>query len=793
MSKTPPDAVKPSSSPRRLILLLALAAVCVPLVTGLTLWRLSRRAPPKPVGPIASLADARGALDAGRYDEARRLARLVEKSGRLTAGEQFWPSYILALATLHDCESIEGADRLEYDALAARYLREAAAHGFSPETRTNGVFLLGECLFHIGQEQESRPYLEEAVAAGGAQSVRAHWLLALVEASASPPRYPKALEHVRAYLANANLPHEKRNEALLEQADILYHLRDWDGALKVLDAHDPKHRSGEALLWRGRVLIEQAGELAKKSAPGAPLSNEARQTYTAAIAAFEGCQRRALDGEEAAASAAYLLAQCHVALGDAAAAQAQWERVRSRFPQSSESAAASWELAELHCRNGRSTEAIESFREFLATIELGADRDNHWLPWDAARRRLLTEIQRQIAAQHYDFALELAETCEPLLPAGQRWELAAQIESAWGRLLLLQAQQASAKDVEPLEVAARAHLARAGEAFRQLAQLHFTDREYGEYLWRAAEVLQEARDYRGAAHEFREYLSVELRNRRSQALLGLGEALVCDGKYSEALAVLDECIELDAAGVPSFAARILAADAHLEQGDVDKAEDCLEANLESEVLDPSSQEWRESLFALCRLLFDAGRYVPAILRLDEALARYPQAPAALEARYMLAEAYWKTAIAIDAEAAAESPEGSRQQDALEAALRNYEEVVTVFERRGYDAVPSAWEGRMLRNAYFGRGNVLFGLERYEKAIQAYLAIVNRYQGSPEVLEAYVQVFTCYQRLRQPEEARNALELARSTLAHLPASAAFTETTNFTPLEWSELLDSLGTL
>ena len=54
----------------------------------------------------------------------------------------------------------------------------------------------------------------------------------------------------------------------------------------------------------------------------------------------------------------------------------------------------------------------------------------------------------------------------------------------------------------------------------------------------------------------------------------------------------------------------------------------------------------------------------------------------------------------------------------------------------------------VRNGRIGiSGSVLFDLGRYEEAIQAYLAVANRYQDSPEVLGAYVEMARSYRRLR----------------------------------------------
>jgi tetratricopeptide (TPR) repeat protein len=103
------------------------------------------------------------------------------------------------------------------------------------------------------------------------------------------------------------------------------------------------------------------------------------------------------------------------------------------------------------------------------------------------------------------------------------------------------------------------------------------------------------------------------------------------------------------------------------------------------------------------------------------------------------------------------------------------------------------EKLILRNASFGRGAVLFQLGRYEQAADAYLAAITRYQDAPEVLDAYVQLAACYRRLERPLDAHGVLLQAKAVLKLLNPEADFTQTTNYSRAEWTQLLDSLSAL
>ena len=63
--------------------------------------------------------------------------------------------------------------------------------------------------------------------------------------------------------------------------------------------------------------------------------------------------------------------------------------------------------------------------------------------------------------------------------------------------------------------------------------------------------------------------------------------------------------------------------------------------------------------------------------------------------------------------------------------------------------------------------MLFELGRYDEAVEAYLAAANRYQDSPWMLDSYVQLARSYQRLGRDDDARRALERAKTALAKHP--------------------------
>src|SRR5262249_9047932 len=154
--------------------------------------------------------------------------------------------------------------------------------------------------------------------------------------------------------------------------------------------------------------------------------------------------------------------------------------------------------------------------------------------------------------------------------------------------------------------------------------LHFTSRAYTDDLWNAADCYLQGHDYKQAIDVLELYLKNETRRRRAAALLMLGQARLSLGETDKALPILQECIDAYATDPASYQARLVVAKSNLEKGELSQAEAMLRTNLESGKITPRSVEWRDSLFTLGSLLQMSGNYADAIVRLDEAVQRYPQ-------------------------------------------------------------------------------------------------------------------------------------------------------------------------
>jgi TolA-binding protein len=791
---------------RNTFIVLAAAASAVPLIVGLALWSITGK---RQVvgGHPPTIADARQAFDAHDDERARWIALALAGAPHVAADQRFWPPLLLGRLAARKAEQLTGNQQLRQYALAARYFAQASHRGLPKSERASCLLEWGKNLYLADQIAESVQIIEQSLKEPGGNTEAARLLLAKVLCEQPNPALPAALAQLVEVLKSAKLSAADRDSALALAAQIEFQLGHLPQAVAQLDAlSQAEAAKPETRLLRAQVLVAQAA--AEPRLGGAKSAPQPAGSWQAALAVLQPLAADISISDATRAAAGYLIGICDAGLGRERPAAEAWTDVHHRHPFAPATLAARFELAELRHREGNDDQAALLFHEAARQLE-DEETENPWLSRDAAKRRVMATHQHLLEQQKFALAMELGKWFEQLCTENDRVRLSAQAHEAWGRRLQEQADALPPAEAAGAHERAREQRLLAGDDYRRLAQLRFTSRQYGELLWLSAENYAAGHAYADAVAEWRTYLEVELRARRAEALLELGRNLLTLGEPEEALLSLDDCIELEPASVASFEARRLAAEAYLELHDPAKAQATLEQTLNSDVLKPVSHEWRQALMALARLLYQSDRLPEARVRLEEVVQRYPDAPFNSEARYLLATTCWKLALAAPTESppapttpvtpAGVAPEAVQAvavppvDQLLATAGSQYAAVAATLSRRQEESPLSPWEAALLRNSHFGQGAVLFRQGRYEQAIQAYLAVVNRYYESPEVLEAYTQIYACYRRLGRAAEARDALVLARAALAQLPPGASFSETTNHSRVQWGELFDTLARL
>jgi tetratricopeptide (TPR) repeat protein len=748
----------------------------------------------------ATLEAATEALDRGDYGEARRMAEEL-RQGRLPPDAPLGAAaFLLGAAAAYEAEDPWKAEHEPLDLVAARYLEEARDLGFPPGREGEGLYLLGRSLYRSRRMAESRLVLQRALTANPRNKTEIRRLLAAAYLEDADPKLLEALEENAIYLADFTLSDEAKYEGLVQRAEILLQLGKTSECLAALDQIPPEAQNRvEAIVTRGRVLMHQARAL--KGAPGATDDDrrQAAEEYHAAIKTLRTAQGHDTLAAQGTRKAMYVIGLCYLELGDDRAALSQFGRTRRTYVGTPEALASDFQVAELARRLGRDKEALAGYRRTVAAVTDVKQYSNPWLPLDDLRAGLLRAYEHYRDAERFETSLELARLLYPVFSRARAVELVAETYQLWGRSLLARAEHLPLSKAEPLRRDGRAQLRRAGRTFEQLAKLRVTTAHYSDDLRDSAECYLEGQGYSSAVEVLREHLKTRPRQGQPRALANLGDALLALGRLDEALDAYVECVGLHPNDAASFHARLGAGRAYREKGDLEKAQELLQENLSGEFLTPDSNEWRDSLFCLGRTLHAAERYEEATPRLEEAVARYPESPQTIEARYLIADCYSRRANQAAGKLEEDLLPGAKQALAgqiaefLQTALGRYRQAHDALAEREKATELSRMEKALLRDCVFGIGRTLFDLEQYDQAVKAYLLATGRYPNSPEVLEAYVQIARAYRRLNKPDEARRTVEQAKTVLDRIKGAGDFDRTTIYKAEEWQGVLDSLASL
>lgn len=769
-------------------------------------------------------------LDAGELAQAREVANQLRALPDATFTERGAAMYVLGSVVAREAaEHPTLSQRRILYLVASRYLEEARIHGFPEGREADGLLQLGRALHHGGRYAQSIPALRQAIQQNPSAAGELHRLLAEGYFRLEKPKLAEALQHVHRLQEIPDLAAAEWQAGLLLEARILLARGDLPAAEAALAKIPPESPlAADAILIRAQSAIDAASQMLVQKPE---LDAEMREGLTEVVLALETLQQqRGIDREQIPAMQ-LLIGECHEVLGDRPAAKAQYDKLRRSRYGRPEGMAATLQLADLMRSDGQADAALELY---LRTLQQAGPREayqNTWLPLPELEARLSAAAADFVATGHYSAAVELARRMSPLVAETVALEREIAAHKGWAEKLLSQASAQPIAQADVLRAEARQHYRQAGADGERLAALRLATRFYVDDLVAAAEHYRLGQGYRQAARVYREFLRQNPPQRVPEALVGLGESLMSLGETEQALPSLARCRDDFPAHPATYHARLLESQAWEEKGDLPRAKELLLDNLYRHALTPKSTDWRDSLYALGRLMYREGceletksrvsgvdqpgedvrkeglklleqsyaAFQEAIRTLTEAVERYPEAAQALEARYWIAEAYRHAALWPRKKLAVTNIETSRLalnrqiQQELTAAVSEYQTLLTVLSDEQTLPRRTSVELAMLRNCYFGRADALYDLGRYDEAIRAYSDATNRYQHDPESLEAYVQIANCYRRLKRPGEARGTIEQARVVLQRIRPDADFVRTTRLDRQAWSNLLDWLRTL
>ena len=751
-----------------------------------------------------SIEAAFDAFDAEEYLQSQIIALQIRSLNPEDPKSRSASAFITGAISVHETDHRWEKDKSASYLLAARQLEEAQELGFPEGREGQGLLLLGRCLYEGRQFAQCMEPLMAALKELPDESAKIHALLTRAHLLLTVPNPEQALHHNTAYLAHTTLTPDERNSALLQHAEILLRLERSDEAtqwLAKIPNSSPQH--AEALVIQGRRLVGidrakkvQADETTSDAAPVA-LSQARKQELDDAIRLFREALTLGTPNSDSTRKATYLIGIALAEKRKWSAALEQFQRTRRLFYDSPEGQTAGLYAADVLRQQGKHDEAIAMYLRAFDSAGTPRSYSNPWLPLDGFRKRMVTAYRFYLDEGEFERALALLDGFRPLFTRMHTIELQAQAQLAWADALLKQSQMASISARRGLRREGYEHFRLAGYTFAKLARMRKATSSYPDDLWESAVALAEGQDHPNAIRMFEEYIHAQPHRRQAEALVWLGKSQMISGKLDEAIHSFQECLEFHERDAAVFDARLWCARAHLEKGETDEAEKLLSANLVGEGLTPASREWRESLFLLGQVLHESGHHEEAIVKLEESVARSPDSSESLLGMYLIAQAYNEAAKEPAEKLQQASIESIRLANAkqlrlmLEGALRYYTRLQKRLLQKEEGTALVAMEVAMLRNCYFAIGAVLFKMERFDEAIEAFSDATTRFQNEPLVLEAFVQIANSHRRMGRHIEARGALAQARVVLKRLDPESGFTETTNYNFEEWGRVIDQMA--
>jgi tetratricopeptide (TPR) repeat protein len=743
-------------------------------------------------------------LDEGKNFQARELAKQLEEIDYHDPNFAGGTEFVLGIVAFREADGLDETAREQRYILAAAYLREAEQRAIIDPRKPEWAYALGVSLYRVGSALEARPLLEEAVESYAPGRTESSLLLADIYLYRKEPQVLQhALELNTTVIETLGLSTADLDRAYLQRAQILIALARHSEAEQSL-SHVSDRTTGNhgSMVLRSQTYIadgkyQEALQLLEPVAKDAGL----QQTYPR--------------------QAAYLMGVCAQKLGDPDAAIRYFERTAQVYERSHEALASCLWAGDLLREQGRDEEALEQYGQALRMVRRPESFRNRWLDIEAFRQAILTAWNDWITKQRFAEAIALSELMSPLFPRDQAYEFAARANQRWAEHLQAESEKLPNSQQLKWKEDLERRWIQSGQAYARLAQARKAAPDYPDAIWLSAEHFFKGHDFQKAVEEYTRFIETGKAKSLALAQVQRGRSLLNLGDTDAALEQFQQVVAQFPTDHASFEARYLVGVCHLQRRELDLAEKVWRSVLSWPDLSPKALEWQQSLFALGRLLYETGdaqlreaellenqertgeaeiarsaafgRWSEAIASLDQYLQRYPDAASRYEARYMLAMAWQKSAVALErrfqvaetdnARIDLRSKIVARQEHALENFGQLQTDLRLLFEEDRLDELGQT----MLRNCYFDLARTCFELGKYEEAISAYSSAANRYPLRSETLTAYVQMSNCYTRLGKAAESRSMLEQARIILKQIPDSAFQSPTTTMNRADWEHWL------
>jgi tetratricopeptide (TPR) repeat protein len=501
------------------------------------------------------------------------------------------------------------------------------------------------------------------------------------------------------------------------------------------------------------------------------------------------------------ADAAYYLGRIYQERGDAATAISFYDAVLTTHPESKPAPLALLGRGVCRVMSEQTAPGLEDFKDLVAQIDRRTSRA-HYKPEIAATLHQAADILA--AKQDYESALEVMGEEREVDPSPS----APGFEARLGAVCAKRADQleATIPDADPTEKIRRTQQVadlrnKAGESYIQYSQ-ELTlrdDHGYADAMWKGVDLYDRAGNLQAVISSLELFVRERPSDRLApDALLRLGRAYQAAGFFDKAIDAFQRNeIEYPKSLAASKSA-IPLAEAYIAKGPewYGRAETTLLSVVENNpLIDPSAEEFRQSLRELAQLYYRTGRYEEAVARLQELTLRYPNDEQKPQMLFMMADSYRKSAGLLDAKLASAqtTPNAIASQVAEAAAARRdrllkarelYDQVIDLYRV----ATPTEDLDKLYQKlAHFYRADCMYDLGNYQESIKLYDEAAFSYQNDPSAVSAYVQIVNAYYALGKPEEAKAANNRAKWMLQHMPAEAFQDGTFSMPKKYWDQWL------
>jgi len=256
---------------------------------------------------------------------------------------------------------------------------------------------------------------------------------------------------------------------------------------------------------------------------------------------------------------------------------------------------------------------------------------------------------------------------------------------------------------------------------------------------------------------------------------------------------LHDCLENYPDDPVRVQVRLTLARARQEKKQWDKAANLLTLNLD-DIFNPGSQVYRDSLYELGRIYDYQQNNAKTISVFEDFLSLYPNDPISAEVHYMIAKTNMNEEEKINGQI--EEAKLSNQVELLRKtlgatqrkALDHLKQARTVLLQQEGERGLNKAEERMMRNTYFMIGHLLtaMGSDYYDESLQENRTAVTRYQGHPDVLQAYLQLASIYQLQNQRDQSDQIISQAKSLFQQFRATGAFRQETVYSEQQWQDM-------